>query len=195
MSCNDDRGSCSEKYYGIAAFNKPNIQTLRNLDSIYFKRNHFGNSDTILFTKEDFVENVLIYDDCPFRKVIYDRVSLRLVSEDDEKLVLEIFTYPGTTAFCTFFHKQVLYSSAGGFDEEIDLETGNFADCLFQRNIINNNYRTGYSEKVISEYGELDIKSDITDYNSTAYYNLQYGLVNINLYTGTDSVLTYQRIP
>ncbi len=192
--CNDNSTPCSEKFYSLSIGQLPYVEVISNIDSIYFKRDRFGKSDTILFTREDFVEDILIYDNCPRTMDKYERVSLRLVSENDQKIVIELFNYKGITIFCTFIHDEVLATSLADQNHTIDLETGTYRNCVFKRDIINKNYRTGYSEKVFTDDGLIDFKYNSTDNNSTAYFNLDNGLVNINLYLDTDSLLTYQRI-
>ncbi len=192
--CNDSSSPCKEKDYSLPIGHLPYVEVISNIDSIYFKRDRFRKSDTILFTKEDFVEDILIYDNCPRTIDKYERVSLRLVSENDQKIVIELFNHQGTTIFCTFIHDEVLVTGLADNNHTIDLETGTYRNCVFKRDIINKNYRTGYSEKVFTEDGLIDLKDNISNYSSTAYFNLDNGLVNINLYLDTDSLLTYQRI-
>ncbi len=193
--CNDSSTPCSEKDYPILSHELPFVESMNKMDSIYFKRDRFGKADTVLFTTENFIEDILIYYDCPIRMDKYERVSLRLVSDNDQEIVIELFNYSGsTTVFCTFVHGEILWTAAGVKDHSVELETGTFNNCVYKRDLFYKNLVPGFSERVFTGGGALDIKEDINDFSSTAYFNLDNGLININLYLDTDSFLTYQRI-
>lgn len=192
--CKDDNSaSCTATTFSFEPHTEMYRQSVKNIDSMTYKRERYGKVDTVIYVRDTIIENFVVSKECPDYFRNFQRNSIRYKSLLDDKLVIEILQVSTGAKMITFIGSEILYTKATNLANSFILETGTFNNCNISINALNAySYVPGYSEKVIIE-GDIDLVGH-GETTSRSYFNLEHGVVYISLYENTDSLTTYQRI-
>ena len=191
--CVDDTPSCRIETVPFDDLLTPLAITLENNDTIKFKRDQRNQTDTIEFILGDFQNNDIVLDFCPETKYTFARKSFKYTNTQSDQILIDFVSTIGTNMLNVFVEDQLLYGDPTPENITINLETGVFKDCMLLKNIVKY-YGSPGSDHLFHSDGRVNYKLNTQSWDSDAYYNQSYGVVNITLYKDTDSTLTYQRI-